>query len=167
MGLFANTLFSVLLGWVQTAASWLWGLITNTNVNAWLRWVLDNWVVLVILLCLAGLAVDLIVYIFRWQPYRVWRNMLQRVKAHKEQPAPQEEHQPMLQRKWVYADGTTEVEDVPVPQPVHVQQPSERLTAPIRPVRRVLKQDTPERAYHQPVYPPHWQNPQEEQGENE
>ncbi len=166
MGLFANTLFSLLLGWVQTAASWLWSLVTNTDVSAWLRWVMDNWLVLVVLLCLAGAAVDFIVYLFRWQPYRVWQSFLQR-KQERQMAAPAEEHPPVLQRKWVYADGSTEVEDVPVPQPAPVQQPSERLAAPIRPVRRVMRQDTPERAYHRPVYPPQWQQPQDEQGENE
>lgn len=167
MGLFANTLFSVLLGWVQTAASWLWNLVTNADVHAWLRWVLDNWLVLVILLCLGGIAVDFIVYLFRWQPYRVWANILQSRKERKEPVPQEEEHQPILQRKWLYADGSTEVEDVPVPQPVQVQQPSERLTAPIRPVRRVVRRESAERAYHQPVYPPQWQQTQDEQGGNE
>ena len=167
MGLFANTLFSVLLGWVQTAASWLWNLVTNADVHAWLRWVLDNWLVLVILLCLGGIAVDFIVYLFRWQPYRVWANSLQRRKERKEPVPQEEEHQPILQRKWLYADGTTQVEDIPMPQQVQVQQPSERLTAPIRPVRRVVRQESAERAYHQPVYPPQWQQTQDEQGGNE
>lgn len=167
MGLFANTLFSVLLGWVQTAASWLWSLVTNTDVSAWLRWVLDNWLALVIILCLAGIAVDFIVYFFRWQPWRVWRNYIQRRNEHKENETAQEAPQPVLQRKWLYADGTTHVEDVPLPQQMQVQQPSERLTAPIRPVRRVTRREGAEHAYHQPVYPPQWQQSQDEQGGNE
>lgn len=164
MGLFANTLFSVLLGWVQTAASWLWSLVTNTDVSAWLRWVMDHWLALVILLCLAGVAVDFIVYFFRWQPWRVWLNFLRRGKGSDEPEEPQEAPQPMLQRKWLYADGTIHVEDVPVPQQLQ-QQPSERLTAPIRPVRRAVRREGAERAYHQPVYPPQWQ--QNQQGDNE
>ena len=165
MGLFANTLFSVLLGWVQTAASWLWSIVTNTDVSAWLRWLLDNWLVLVILLCLAGAAVDFIVYLFRWQPYRVWRRFLRRQKESNE-PAQQEEpRQPMLQRTWMYADGTTQVEDVPVPQPLSIRQDSERLEVPIRPARKVVRRTASEQAYHQPVYPPQWQ--QNQQGENE
>lgn len=164
MGLFANTLFSVLLGWVQTAASWLWSLVTNNDVSAWLRWLLDNWLVLVILLCLAGAAVDFIVYLFRWQPYRVWRKFLHRQQKTKEPAPPDKLHQPMLQRTWMYADGTTHVEDVPVPQPMQ-RQDSERLELPIRPERRIVRRTAPEQAYHQPVFPPQWQ--QNQQGENE
>ena len=166
MGLLANTLFSVLLGWVQTAASWLWSIITNTDVSAWLRWVLDHWLALVVLLCLAGLAVDFIVYLLRWQPYRVWRRFLQGKKKQDEQEIQETESaQPVFQRKWMYADGTTEVENIPVPQ-VPVEKPvSDRLAAPIRPVRRVAQHTTPEQAYHQPVYPSQWQ--QNQQGENE
>ena len=168
MGMFANTLFSVLLGWVQTAASWLWSLLTNTDVSAWLRWVLDNWLALVILLCLVGLAVDIIVYLLRWQPYRVWARLLHQAKERRTPEAPQESHPPVLQRKWVYADGSTQVEDVLVPQPMQAQEPSERLTAPIRPVRRAVQRDVPERAYHQPVYPPQWnQSTKDAQGDNE
>lgn len=166
MGLFANTLFSVLMGWVQTAASWLWSLVTNTDVSAWLRWLLDNWLVLVILICLAGVAVDFIVYFFRWQPYRVWGRFL-RSKQQEEAPEPEAMPQPVFQRTWMYADGSTEVEEVPIPQPVRVREESERLDMPIRPARRVVRPTAPEQAYHQPVYPPQWQHPQEEQGDNE
>ena len=164
MGLFANTLFSVLLGWVQTAASWLWSIVTNTDVSAWLRWVLDNWLVLVILLCLVGAAADFVVYLFRWQPYRVWGKFLRRAKARKEEAAQEAPRPPVLQRTWMYADGTTHVEDVPVPQPLP-QQDSDRLDAPIRPARKVARRTAPEQAYHQPVYPPQWQ--QNQQGDNE
>ena len=164
MGLFANTLFSVLLGWVQTAASWLWSLVTNTDVNAWLRWILNNWLVLVIFLCLVGAAVDFIVYFFRWQPYRVWGKFLHRKKAEDDVPPQEEPQQSMFQRTWMYADGTTQVEDVPVPQPLK-RQDSERLEIPIRPSRRVVRPTAPEQAYHQPVYPPQWQ--QNQQGDNE
>ena len=167
MGLFANTLFSVLLGWVQTAASWLWSIVTNTDVSAWLRWMLDNWLVLVILLCVVGAVVDFAVYFFRWQPYRVWRRFLQRGKRQEEAP-PVEEPQPVFQRTWMYADGSTQVEAVPAPQPLRVQQDSERLDTPIRPARRVMRRTAPEQAYHQPVFPPQWQqSAQEEQGDNQ
>ena len=166
MGLFANTLFSVLLGWVQTAASWLWSLITNVNVSAWLRWVLDNWLLLLIVLCAAGLVVDFIVYLLRWQPYRVWGRLLRSRTDRQEDEQPDVSPMPTLQRKWLYADGTTHVEDIPVPN-VPQQPAGEQLQTPIRPVRRAVRAATVEQAYHQPVYPPNWQQPQHEQGENQ
>lgn len=169
MGQFANMLFGALLGWVQTAASWLWGLVTNTNVSDWLRWLLDNWLPLTLLLCIAGLVIDLLVYLLRWQPYRVWRSFFSRFAARAEDKAAFEVQQPILQRKWVYADGTTTVEEIPDPlRDVKPQQEEERLLSPIRPTRRAARYAAAEQAYHQPVYPPQWQqNTQDQQGEQE
>ena len=76
MGQFANALFRGLLGWVQAVVSGLWRLITSSDTSAWLRWMLDNWLPLLLLLCAAGLVLDLLVYFLRWQPYRIWRNIL-------------------------------------------------------------------------------------------
>lgn len=166
MGQFANMLFIALLGWVQTAADWLWGLVTNTDVSAWLRWLLDNWLPLTLLLCLGGAVIDFVVYLLRWQPYRVWGSFLHRMKA-KDIPAPAEETKPLFQRRWIYADGSTAVEDV---RGGYQEPPvqSGQLEAPIRPVRRLARRSTPEQAYNQPVYPPQWQhNTQEHQGENQ
>lgn len=161
VGQFAGTLFSMLLGWVQTAAAWAWGLITNAETSAWLRWLVDNWLPLTLALCIGGVAVDFIVYLIRWQPYRMWGRLLGR--KDKEEVA-NETASPVYQRRWIYADGSTEVEDVHIPQ----QEPAaeeEHLDVPIRPVRRMARRATPEQAYNQPVYPPQWRHDQ--QGENE
>lgn len=164
MGQFANTLFSLLLGWVQAAASGLWSLATNAGAGAWLHWVLEHWLALTLWLCIGGLAIDFAVYLFRWQPYRVWGRFLRRHKEVEEEAA-QEEQQPLFQRKWVYADGTTQVEEVrkPEPRPVEITAP---LDAPIRPRRRMARRATPEQSYGLPVYPPQWHENQE-QGEND
>lgn len=165
MGQFASMLFSALLGWVQTAASWLWGLLTNADGNAWLKWLMDHWLLLAIILCLGGLVIDFVVYLIRWQPYRVWRSFLSRFSCKDDVEETEEPAQPVFQRKWLYADGSTSVEDVHEPlqeQPVHQ---SEKLDVPVRPHRRMARRTTPEQAYHQPVYPPQWQHNQ--QGENE
>ena len=169
MGQFANTLFSMLLGWVQTAASWLWSLVTNTDVSAWLRWLLDNWLPLTLLLCIAGLALDFIIYLIRWQPYRVWGRFLRRWTGKGREAAEQEalELQARFQRKWIYADGTTTVEDIRQHDAEHEAE-ADHLELPIRPVRRVAKHAPPEQSYYQPVYPPQWQHTNDEQqGENQ
>nr|MBR4281272.1 hypothetical protein [Clostridia bacterium] len=159
MGQFANALFSVLLGWVQSAAAGLWGLITNAEISVWFRWVLENWLPVTLLLCIGGVVIDFVVYLVRWQPYRVWRGFLRRIRERDEAAAPAE--QPVLSRKWLYADGSVSVEDVNEP----LQSPQEeQLSAPIRPARRIARRTTPEQAYHQPYYPPQWQQTNE-QGE--
>ena len=65
MGQFANTLFSALLGWVQSATAEVWNLVTNADVSLWLRWLLDNWLPLTLMLCVGGVVVDFIVYLIR------------------------------------------------------------------------------------------------------
>lgn len=162
MGAFANTVFSALLGWVQTAAAWLWGLVTNADVSAWLRWLLDNWLPLLLILCAGGVVIDFIVYLIRWQPYRVWGRFLRCMTGKEEIPAEKVEKQPVLQRRWLYADGSTAVEEVH--EPLQDTAPQDALDVPIRPARRVVRRSTPEQAYNQPVYPPQWRHDQ--QGEN-
>jgi hypothetical protein len=128
---------------------------------------LDNWLLLVILLCLGGVLVDLVVYLLRWQPYRVWRSFLRRIRGLDRDDWTDEEEGP--RRRLIYADGT--VEDV-TELPVEPQEPTPVQPAPVRPVRRL----TPARrvipdgsgeyiippfsdggdAYHQPYYPPQW-----------
>lgn len=159
MGQFANTLFGVLLGWTRSAAAALWGLVTNADADMWLQWLLDHWLSLTLMLCIGGMVIDGIVYIIRWQPYRVWRSFFHRMAAgESEEPLPE---QPVMSRKWLHADGSVTLEDISEPlQP----EPEEKLETPIRPVRRVARRTTPEQAYNQPYYPPQWHQTNE-QGE--
>lgn len=167
MGQFANTLFSMLLGWVQTAVSWLWQLATSTDVNTWLHWLLDNWLAVLLALCIGGALVDFFVYLIRWQPYRVWRSFLSNRKDKRRGASGAVAESQPVQRKWVFADGSTEVEDLSQQERYDAYQP-ERLNAPIRPTRRVARRELQGQGYNQPVYPPQWQHKtQEQQGENE
>lgn len=167
MGQFANTLFRALLGWVQTAAAWLWALITDADAGQWLVWLGENWLTLVILLCLAGMAADFLVYLLRWQPYRVWRSFLNRLHRREQSPDEAAAEQPVFQRRWIHADGSTTVEEVRA-FPRGAEEGEQSLDAPLRPARRVARRASLEQAYHEPVYPPQWQhNTQENQGENE
>ncbi|MBR3764840.1 MAG: hypothetical protein IKK57_09880 [Clostridia bacterium] len=166
MGNFANTLFSVLLGWVQQAVAWLWSLGGSEGASGLMGWILDNWLILAVGLCLLGVAVDLVVYIIRWQPYRVWRKSKGKEdQAAEEEPAGEQE--PM---QWVYATG----EAAPEPLPVQagewpVQEDAVRL--PVRPdggVQRVFAardhrtMNAPDasayvqQGYRQAYFPPQW-----------
>ncbi len=160
MGQFANTLFSALLGWVQSAAAEVWNLVTNADVSLWLRWLLDNWLPLTLMLCVGGVVVDFIVYLIRWQPYRMWGRTLHRLKSKDDADAALLE-QAVPSRRWLHADGSVTEEDVREPLQA---EPEETLAAPIRPVRRVARRTSVEQAYHQPYYPPQWQRTNE-QGE--
>ena len=78
MGSFANTLFKVMLGWLQGAASAVWSAFTSENGASFLTWIGRNWILVAGVLCVIGLAADLCVYLFRWRPYKVWKSFFNR-----------------------------------------------------------------------------------------
>ena len=80
MGSFANSLFKIMLGWVQGAASAVWSAFTNENGTSFFDWIGRNWILIAAVLCIIGLGVDLCVYIFRWKPFRVWKSYFARKK---------------------------------------------------------------------------------------
>ena len=78
MGSFANTLFTIMLGWLQGAASAIWSAFTTEEGGSLIKWIGNNWITLAVILCVAGLAVDLTVYLFRWRPLQVWKSFFRR-----------------------------------------------------------------------------------------
>ena len=76
MGSFANTLFTILLGWLQGAVSAVWSAFTSEKGNGFLTWIGDHWILLAGILCIIGLAADLGVYLMRWKPLKVWKSFL-------------------------------------------------------------------------------------------
>lgn len=109
MGSFANSMFSVLLGWVRGAVNWLWRLFTSEQSSGMVAWLGEHWLVLAAVLCAAGLVMDLVVNTLRWQPYKVWASFFRRLFGRKrqEEPAPRRP----VRRAWVYADGTAREEE--------------------------------------------------------
>ena len=77
---FAQTLFSALLGWIRTLVEGVWDILFSSDAQQWLRWVGDNWMVLLVFLCLCGVALDYIVWFFRWRPYYVWGSSMRKVR---------------------------------------------------------------------------------------
>ena len=78
MGTLANSLFRALLGWIRTLSAEIWNTFSSPEGTTLLSWLGAHWKGLAVLMCLAGLAVDLVVYLFRWQPYRVWQSRRRR-----------------------------------------------------------------------------------------
>lgn len=74
MGSFANSLFKIMLGWLQTAVSAVWSAFTSENGSSVFNWIGRHWIMLAGILCVIGLVTDLCVYIFRWKPYKVWKS---------------------------------------------------------------------------------------------
>lgn len=84
MGSFANSLFTLLLGWIQSTASSLWNALTRGGEGSLLQWIGEHWIWLAVILCTAGLLADLAVYLFRWEPYKVWQSFFHRLRIKKE-----------------------------------------------------------------------------------
>lgn len=78
MGTLSNSVFQALLGWIRTLSSEIWSTVTAPDSSTILRWVGQNWLSLAAGLCVFGLIADWMIYLFRWQPYRVWRSFFRR-----------------------------------------------------------------------------------------
>jgi len=86
MGSFANGLFSLLLGWLQSVVSFLWAALSGNRGSAALSWLYEHWLLLAVLLCVFGGTADLIVYLIRWRPIQVWRSFFRRMRMRKSEP---------------------------------------------------------------------------------
>lgn len=137
MGSFANSVFSVLLGWIRTAVNEFWNILSSGEGGGMLAWIGENWKALTLILCLIGIVVDAIIYVIRWRPFQVWASFFRRIRGKgQEADAWMEEEQtpqPMPEapggnilalrrrsirpRAWVYPDGTARIaQDYEPPQ---------------------------------------------------
>ena len=82
MNAFADWLFSILLGWTGTLANKVWNAVVNA-AGGISDFFATYWLPLVLILILAGTALDFAVWFARWQPYLVWRSWFQRRRRSK------------------------------------------------------------------------------------
>ena len=80
MGAFADTLFSVLLSWVQSAVGSIVTLVQSGGDRGLLAFLGNNWLFIVLVLVAGGLVVDWLICLVRWQPYHVWATRARRYK---------------------------------------------------------------------------------------
>lgn len=100
MGAFADSLFTLLLGWVRGVVSAIMTLVSSGGESGILPFIGKHWLVIVLGILAVGLFGDWFTYMVRWQPYRVWGTNLRRVARalhiRREETAdePEEEPQP-------------------------------------------------------------------------
>ncbi|MBR2824232.1 MAG: hypothetical protein IKE24_11170 [Clostridia bacterium] len=94
MGTLANSVFQTLLGWVRAVTLEIWNTFSSPEGTTFLEWVAARWKGIALAFCAAGAAIDLAVYLLRWQPYRVWRSRRNRRRAEREKPEPKEAEEP-------------------------------------------------------------------------
>ncbi len=73
MNRFANSLFTLLFGWARGVIQQVWVSSSSGHFSGLFVWLGKNWVWVALALALIGTAVDMLVWLFRWQPYRVWQ----------------------------------------------------------------------------------------------
>ena len=97
---YLTSALSAMLGWVRGLASSVWQIISGENTGSLLRYIAEHWKGILLILCIVGVAADFVVYLLRWQPYKVWSSFLRRLKEGKKQPGadamPTEDQQALL-----------------------------------------------------------------------
>lgn len=71
MGTLTDSLFSLLMGWVRGLVNALWALFSSDHTTV-LEFLGRNWMLIAAVIIAAGLVTDLVIWMMRWQPYRLW-----------------------------------------------------------------------------------------------
>ena len=183
MGSFSNTVFSILLGWLQILVSMIWSALTEKDGHSFLEFIGNHWLILAAVLCAIGLAADFTVYLFRWQPYKVWKTFRKRIRNRREekQAALNQEEENISEPSFHFSSGPeTEDENEHAEAPAADMMQEDEIGSRRRPVNRrrnrfrmehLLGEDPEEgsfhyaspqpiidqkEAYHSPVYPEKW-----------
>lgn len=120
MGTFADSLFTVLMGWVRSLVNAIWALFTSDHTTM-LEFFGKNWLVIAVVIIAGGLVIDWIIWLLRWQPYHLWaqraRRLLRMEEPEEEETPKARAHAAVMPRKKTHAqlDETMEIEQfVPV-----------------------------------------------------
>ncbi len=69
---YANAIVNAMLGWLKGLASWVLRLFNLSGGVSPLKFLANNWLKLLILFLIVGVAMDLLVWLIRWRPHWVW-----------------------------------------------------------------------------------------------
>ena len=116
MGTLADSLFNVLMSWVRALVNSLWALFTTDHTTL-LEFLGKNWIMIVVVILAAGLVIDWLVWLIRWQPYHLWAR---RARRFLHLPEPEEEEKG---RKRAESGGMTQKV-----QPVEAEEAFEGVT---------------------------------------
>ena len=77
---YLTSVLTLLLGWMRGVASSIWKLINGESEGGFWAMLSENWKGILLILCLAGILIDLAVYLLRWRPDKVWVSFIRRVR---------------------------------------------------------------------------------------
>ncbi len=78
MNNFANSILELLLSWIRGIFNDIWSMFSGDG-GSFFAWLGRHWLSLLCVLLLAGITIDLIVYLLRWHPQRVWISTFNRL----------------------------------------------------------------------------------------
>jgi len=78
MGILTDSLFSALMSWVRALVAAIWALFSSERTTA-LEFLAKNWIGIAVLIIAAGLVIDWLVWLVRWQPYHIWAQRVRRL----------------------------------------------------------------------------------------
>ena len=128
MNAFANTLFTLLFGWIRAGVQAIWGSVTQGRLSSFFTWLGDHWFMVLVILCAVCTVLDYLVWLVRWRPYLVWRTKMRKFLS------------ALRGRKWAeerqftrgYVAGV-QMDDLPPPEPIPeppILYPEEPVYAP-------------------------------------
>ena len=89
MGTLTDSLFTVLMSWVRGLVNALWALFSSDHTTT-LEFLGRHWLLIAVVIIAAGLVIDWIIWLLRWQPYHLWAQRARRL-LHIEAPEDEEE----------------------------------------------------------------------------
>ncbi len=102
MGTFADSLFTVLMSWVRGLVNAIWALFTSDHTTV-LEFFGKNWLIIAVVIIAAGLVIDWLIWLLRWQPYHLWaqraRRLLRIEEPEEEQEEPARAHAAVMPRR--------------------------------------------------------------------
>lgn len=69
---YSNAIVDAMLGWLKGLATWVLRLFNLSGGASPLKFLAGNWLQLLVILLIMGVAIDLVVWLIRWRPHWVW-----------------------------------------------------------------------------------------------
>ena len=78
MSSFSDSILKLLLSGVRGVFNDLWNMLSG-NAGSLFGWLGRHWLSLICILLIAGVTIDLLIYLLRWKPQRVWISKFNRL----------------------------------------------------------------------------------------
>ena len=65
-------------GWFRSLVEAVWRWLAHPEEASFYSFVAANWKTILLVIAVTAMIADYVIYLFRWQPYKVWRSWLQR-----------------------------------------------------------------------------------------